>query len=425
MAVSFDVASSAAIGNNNSLSWTHTSGGSADFAIVAIGIYRTSGTVSGFTVTIGGVAMTQIAIRNSASTTAGRVALYGLASPPTGSQTVSVSASASASGGALVGAAASYVGVDSADTPVTAGYSTTTSSNSVTVGSVAAGDMAVFAHEKQLTTAFTSYNQTQRATNAGPSQVRLLLGDSVSTGSVTATGGQSSTSAWGAIGVRLIQKVDIPEGVASGGYGWSSAATGKKPSKGSASGSYTWAGSATGKSPRRATSSGTYSWGSTAVGARTPKATASGAYQWETGSVGEANYEGQGFGSYTWVGAAVGQTPVDVPTGSGSYGWDGSAVGYSHRVATVDATYGWAATPVGKREPKGNAGTSDYAFVGTATGKRVAKAAAGGAYAFDLDEAVGFRTGTAFASGGYKWVALATGLFVPKPVAGVVGWYAE
>lgn len=216
-----------------------------------------------------------------------------------------------------------------------------------------------------------------------------------------------------------------PEGQSSGSYSWTSAATGKRTPKASGAGNYTWTGTSTGKSSRRATSSGTYSWGSTAVGARTPKGAASGAYQWETGSVGEANYEGQASGAYAWTGAAVGQTPVDVPTGSGSYGWASSAVGYSHRIAAVDAIYGWAATVVGKREPKGNAGTNDYEFVGTATGKRVPKASAAGAYAFDLDEAVGFRTGAAFASGGYKWVALATGLFVPKPVAGVVGWYAE
>ena len=227
--------------------------------------------------------------------------------------------------------------------------------------------------------------------------------------------------------MAIEQEEPIPEATGSGNFGWSSTATGKTPRKGTGSGTYGWTSTAVGKSTRTAAAANSnYSFTGEAIGKATPKAGSSGAYTWTTGSVGEAYYEGQASGNYGFTtGAVVGDTPTAAPRGQGQYWWDSFARGYSYRSATATGTYGWSTTAVGKRVAKGTASPSTYTFASTAVGKRHQKGVASGTYRFDQGESVGYRPGSAFGSGTYGWVATATGLFIPKPVPGVVGWIAE
>lgn len=388
-------------------------------------------------VTYGGVAMDPVGtptVASVAGTNNWKVAIWQfyLLDPPAGSQTVTASGTLS---GAIpntnssVGIqTVSYAGVGTVS-GFTQNVTAKTTANSVTSSSVPSGSMAHFAHMNcNSSTAFTSYNGTTRSTFARSTRAYFLIGDAAGSGATIVSTAVQTPSAilWRAVSCLLTASTAPPEASAgTSNYNWSSSAVGAKTPKGAGAGSYTWAGAAVGQSVRRAATSGNYLWTAQAIGKRTPKATSSGNYSWATGSVGDANYQGQASGGYTFVGTATGYTPVDAPTGRGDYGWLGSAAGYSRRSATVDAAYMWASTIVGKRVPKAPAEEGDYAFAASAAGKRPARAVAGGAYAVDLDDAIGFRTGSAFAAGGYRWVGLATGLFVPHQPPGEIGWYAE
>lgn len=387
--------------STTTLSWDHTC---APGAALLVGTYRTGAAVAPTSVTYNGASMSSLGAANG-------VSLYGLVTPASGTNTVTVTyAGSSVTNG---GMAASYTGVSSFGTVVT---DTSSGISGLSVAPPSGG--LAFALLKGASS--TAYAACPRDIVAWEQEA--YLSDSPGTGSgISYAQAGISTG----IAVPITGTAPIPEGTASGDYSWASTATGKKPSKGTGSGSYTWGGGATGKSIRNATGSGVYLWTGSAEGKRTPKATTSGGYTWDTGSVGDAEYRGQGAGNYAWTGGAVGVTPVEVPTGTGAYGWVGTSTGYSARRGTVDANYTWAGAASGKRSPKGNAGTSVYTWSGAAAGSRPARANAGGSYQVDLVEAIGYRSGSAFATATYKWVSLASGLFVPKPATGVVGWYAE
>lgn len=385
-------------------------------------------------VTYGGVAMTPVAAAGVTAQGVYKLAIWQfyLLDPPSGAQTVTATGTLSGANPTTNSSVAiqtvSYAGVGTVS-GFTQNTPATTTSNSVTSSSVPSGSMAHFAHmNSNISTAFSAYNRTSRSAFARAPRAYFLVGDAGGSGATvisTATQG-TSTNIWRAVSCLLTASTAPPEASAgTSNYGWASSAVGAKTPKGVGAGSYTWAGAAVGQSVRRAATSGNYLWTAQAIGKRTSKAATSGNYNWTTGSVGDANYQGQASGGYTFVGTATGYTPVDAPTGRGDYGWLGSAAGYSRRSATVDAAYMWASTIVGKRVPKAPAEEGDYAFAASAAGKRPAKAVAGGAYAVDLDDAIGFRTGSAFAAGGYRWVGLATGLFVPHQPPGEIGWYAE
>ena len=248
-------------------------------------------------------------------------------------------------------------------------------------------------------------------------------------GGVTSAGSATllQTSGSAARGVTLeILAADNPEGTGSGSYTWSSAAAGKRTPKATNSSSYTWAGSAVGKSNRAATAgTSTYTWAASATGKRAPKATTSGAYQFETTSAGDTDYQGIATGTYQWaLTSATGVTPVTDPTATGTYGWTSTKVGYSPRKATTTSGYTWAASATGKRTPKGLATTGNYTWASTAFAATPRKATTTSTYTW-AGEASGHQTGNGLALSSYHWTATATGLFIPKPVPGVVGWIAE
>lgn len=244
----------------------------------------------------------------------------------------------------------------------------------------------------------------------------------------SATGSSPATGT----GVRLafsmiIEQPGPPEGEASGGYGWSSGATGRTQRNGTTSGTYTWSSAASGKATQSA-SAGTssYTWAASATGYRNPKGTVNGTYAWETGSVGEAEYAGQVNTAYQWAtGSVTGYTPDPAPTGTGQYGWAATGIGYSQRKATAAPTYTWAATVTGTRTPKSQGAPTYYTWASTAAGTRVAKGDTTGTYTWESGDVLGHQTGNGLALGTYHYTGIATGLFTPAQQTGVIGWYAE
>lgn len=288
--------------------------------------------------------------------------------------------------------------------------------------------MAAHNNNVSLTTTTPSGYTNRFATASGSPRGRVIDSNgTVASNPTSASQGVTTSGVWRAQTIEILMS-DVKEGQASGSYTWSSAATGKRNQNGTTSGAYGWAGTATGKSTRSATAgTSNYLWTASAVGKETPKSSTSGDFTWSTGSVGEAQYEGEAAGAYTFAtDAATGDTPSSSPRTSGQYFWDSLARGRSYRSATAGGAYTWAATATGKRLAKASASVGNFTFaVAGATGARTQKGQTSGAYQFAQGDSIGYRPGSAFAAGGYRWVALATGLFVPKPVAGTVGWYAE
>jgi len=107
MAVALDVASSAqSTGSGATLSWTHTPVGTPTAVGVGVSVDKfPSATISG--VTYGGVSMT---IENQTVSGEARAAIFGLANPTSGAQTVEITTSVAVDG--IVGGAISVTGSD-------------------------------------------------------------------------------------------------------------------------------------------------------------------------------------------------------------------------------------------------------------------------------------------------------------------------
>jgi hypothetical protein len=192
-------------------SGSHTIAAGDNLVIADVGaaIFAASGTVtlSDFTVTYGGVPMTPVAAAVTIGTLTQKVMVgqFYLLNPPAGAQTTTVSVSPSispaASSSSLFINTVSYSG---AGTPSGADYEggTSTTANSDTVGTVAAGEMAHWVHANGInSTAFSAYNQTQRATGGPVGAGRYLIGDAVGAGApITSTATQASNNRWIAFG---------------------------------------------------------------------------------------------------------------------------------------------------------------------------------------------------------------------------------
>jgi hypothetical protein len=127
MAVAFDAVGPGATGANGTspLTWTHTASGTNRAVIVGVSQMNGSFTTGNVSVTYGGTGMAFLgAIESDAidgQSPAGVAWLFGLANPPTGAQTVSVSRSTGSF--SFIGGSISFTGVDQTnpfDTAVTA-----------------------------------------------------------------------------------------------------------------------------------------------------------------------------------------------------------------------------------------------------------------------------------------------------------------
>jgi hypothetical protein len=164
-------------------------------------------TLGDFTVTYGGAQMTPVdsAVTIGTLTQVVKVGQFYLLNPPPDPQTTTVAVTPShapiASSSSLFIDTVSYSGAGIPKGPDFEG-GTSATANSDTVGTVAAGEMAHWVHAKGInSTAFSAYNQTQRATGGPVGAGRYLIGDAVGAGAaITSTATQASNNRWIAFG---------------------------------------------------------------------------------------------------------------------------------------------------------------------------------------------------------------------------------
>ena len=192
--------------------WTNTGvAGRNQCAVVVTNLVAATGASNSVSASYGGVAMTQRFVQSWAAN--GRVAMFSLVNPPSGSQTVSVSWSSL--GGSIPSKQVSH-GVAVYNNVSEAVYGQATNSNtsscSTSTETQSSGDTLVFGHARLSATAFTSYNQTQRFTGA-TTYGRILIGDNVpgGAGSYTSTATMSAGEVWGAgfVYLRRFAKSDF------------------------------------------------------------------------------------------------------------------------------------------------------------------------------------------------------------------------
>lgn len=174
--------------SSTTFSWSHTLSSSATGILIE---FVANGAVS--SVKVGGVTATLLGSKVIASSITAYV--YGLLSPPTGTQTVLVTLTTSTS---LNGNSDSYIGVSSFGTAATNSGAGTTAS---VVVSSASGQTAVAAMFDDSGGALSAFNQTSRW-NTGSSFYAGVFGDAA--GASTITFQATSPGPWAAIGVSLV-----------------------------------------------------------------------------------------------------------------------------------------------------------------------------------------------------------------------------
>lgn len=184
------------VGNASSLSWSHTIAGNA----VLVGINIQTGTPSGVTAQVGSTPMTNLGVYNYYGGTSPTIIVFGLLSPPTGSQTITVTTPA---GSYLAANSVSYFGVHGFGGNIINGNATSSASLAVP-SALSPSVFQVFGTGGVSTPVFGSYNQTSRwsiasTANSGP----ILIGDASGIGGVTFSATQSSGNYWGGMAVPL------------------------------------------------------------------------------------------------------------------------------------------------------------------------------------------------------------------------------
>lgn len=214
LAVSFNSASGSAssiagFNSSHTQSWTHTpAAAGGDRAAIVIALLVTPGGASNsVTASYGGQSMTLLGVASFESG-ANRFAIFQILNPLSGARTVSVTWSGlgSTTPSKQISCAVSlYNNVGSVTGLVTANAQPLGASSTVTLPSVNPGEMAVFGHARVESTAFSSYNRTQRYTGAA-SFARVLIGDGqvAAAGSLTSTASMSSSDYHGAHAIRLL-----------------------------------------------------------------------------------------------------------------------------------------------------------------------------------------------------------------------------
>ncbi|WP_083063043.1 hypothetical protein [Mycobacterium arosiense] len=189
--VTFDAAGVGDSGVKSSYSWSQTITGNSVLVVVNVNAALTA------TAKVGSTAMTQLYALNSYTGSRG-IIVFGLLTPPTGSQNISVSLSGSDAGGA---SSASYFNVSSFGTPLTATGTGATASHTVS-GSPGTRLFQVFSGD---THTFSSYSQSQRynQTYISGQHIPMVFGDAPG-GSVTFYATTTASDNWGSIVVPLI-----------------------------------------------------------------------------------------------------------------------------------------------------------------------------------------------------------------------------
>jgi hypothetical protein len=191
---------------SDTASWTHSGIATPHgLAVVTASLTTAGGASNSVTATYGGVSMTLQGVRSGGSGSAIRLAMFTLLNPPTGSKTVSVvwsGLSFTLPGKVFSASSSTYRNVRSVSGYVASNGYGTTSSQAVT--GLTANDFALFGHVRQTSTAFSSYNRTQRFTGSFSTLGRIVVGDNTaSTGSVTSTATMSANDYHLAHGIRV------------------------------------------------------------------------------------------------------------------------------------------------------------------------------------------------------------------------------
>lgn len=211
MAVAFDAVgpSSAGTGSQNAATitpWTHTSVGTTGLAgvvVVALGAANTTTNAYTISVTWGGVAMTSLGKVFTNNSTAGYVQMFGIIAPPTGAQSIAVTASGAPT--SLNAGSVSFTGAGSFGTATTAFGNTTTATaaipgtstaNMITAGVAAGSTLAA-------STGVTSrwLNNLVGSTGAGEAAQGTAAG--IASGSASMTWTVSPADFWGIVGVEV------------------------------------------------------------------------------------------------------------------------------------------------------------------------------------------------------------------------------
>jgi hypothetical protein len=203
VAVAFDAvgpAGGAGAASGSPISWTHICAASATLLLVGVSYDDFTFSTVTLSATYNGVAMTSLGAVNSNNNTAGFIQLFALASPSTGSNTVTVTRTSGSVAG-MLGGSMSYTGSTGVPTATTAAGSSTTPSITVTSN---VGDMAAaFMCDGQ---GFTAANQTlryRRNDNTVTASGNIQGEDAAGAASVTLTGTTATSDWWGAIGVNI------------------------------------------------------------------------------------------------------------------------------------------------------------------------------------------------------------------------------
>lgn len=200
--VSYDATGTGGTGSGSTSTYTatgtHECSGSA--VVVAVSASSFSGSISSCTVTYGGQPMTLLGSDTAGGASYSCVYLFGILNPPTGSQTISVSASGTYMIG-LTMTSVSYHGVVSFGTAVSVTGATNPPTHTVSAheeGSMIAHTVGLFANASVLT-----YNQTLRSAR-NTTYSSICQGDAEGAPSVTFSPTFSSHTAWACIAVELI-----------------------------------------------------------------------------------------------------------------------------------------------------------------------------------------------------------------------------
>lgn len=191
--IAFDATGAGAIGSA-SFSWTHVITGNA-----ILGVAQTQG-ASAVTMKVGTTSMTLIKTQVVYSTFGVSMYVFELLNPPTGTQTITVTAT----GGTISnGNTVSYKNVGSFGTPVTATGTASPFSQTVTS---ATGQMIFQSFGAAQGAASAAYNQTQRYNQwTNGSSYPLIIGDAAGASSVTFTATNSAAArGWAGVAIPLI-----------------------------------------------------------------------------------------------------------------------------------------------------------------------------------------------------------------------------
>lgn len=203
MAVAYDATGAGGgTGTSTTATWTHVLGASATDIVVVVGCETDGATV---TAKVGTTAMTSLGKVHNNNQTSGFTQVFGLTTPPTGSQTITITRSASSPGVAFLGNSMSFTG--------SAGYGAVATnfgsgtSDSVSITTTTSGNMAVAGYSygtaggESTTTGTLQFHDSQLGNNAA--QAASGITEASTGSSMTLTLTVSTADWWGAVGFEV------------------------------------------------------------------------------------------------------------------------------------------------------------------------------------------------------------------------------